>query len=272
MGDLYVEQRGEWEIVARKNWFPGIMIWLDLFWENPPGPPFSKREGGFSTRHLFYWIPRYGQERLRFALTPTQRGRLALVRMRASTRFPFGLFEKSHTCALDQSWIVFPRIQTIALDSLQAAGLNLADEPVGRKGPGTTPFDLRTYQQGDSSKRIHWKSTAKRGYLMVSDMEEESAASQKLWVSHWPSGAAQEPFISFVASLLYSLYAQGRPISLFAPGASFEPERSRAQLKRILTYLALVNPEKETPRAGIKTTRQHVDLVAAWQKAGRWHA
>lgn len=257
-GDFYAGQIAEWDLVAKKSWFPAIAARVEAFWESHP-----------PTHHLFYWVPRYGSRRLRMTLTPKTRGLFRLTSERHSTCFPFGLFEKSHRWPTDQGWVVFPRVHLLSQSLLQAAGANFSDEPAERKGQGAIPFDIRPYQSGDSSKRIHWKSTARRGRLMVTEMEEESAASQRVAVTHWPAGPDLEKFISFVASLIYTLYRQGQPVGLQTPGAVFEAEHSRAQLKRILTYLALVNPEKEQAVPSIDNRRRSIDALAAWKKIGR---
>ena len=252
-GDFYAEQPASWDLVVRTRWFPGIVVWVEAFWGS-----------GDVSRILFYWIPRYGSRSQRVSLTPKRRGLLRLERLRIFTRFPFGLFEKSHPIPSHQSGVVFPRLKVLPLDVLRAGGMNFSDQPAERKGPGAAPFDLREYRMGDSSKRIHWKSSAKRGQWMVTEMEEESALSRQVWVSGWP--ADPESFISFVASLIYTLHRQGLRVGLRTPGAEFEAEASRTHLKKILTYLALVDPAQEQSRvssAGAERTRW-IDALALW--------
>src|SRR5262245_59781725 len=52
VGDFYVGSKAEWDLVARKSWFPGIAVQVEAFWAEHP-----------LTRHLLYWIPRHGTER-----------------------------------------------------------------------------------------------------------------------------------------------------------------------------------------------------------------
>jgi uncharacterized protein (DUF58 family) len=253
--DLYAGQPAEWDLIAHKNWFPAIIARVEAFWP------------GFTTTHLLYWVPRYGSASVRATVTPQKRGKLKLERVRASTRFPFGLFEKAYTLPSNQEFIVFPKVRALPLNQLVSAGLHLADQPSQRKGWGVTPFDLREYRAGDSSKRIHWKSTAKRGALMITEMEEESSAGRSIRVDHWITGEQSEDFISFVASLIYTLHRQGLGVGLHAPGAAFEVDRSRGQLKKILTYLALVDPHTESAISG-PGDRRGIDALALWKKWG----
>src|SRR5258708_650354 len=160
IGDFYPGQTAELELQARKNWFPAVLVYVEGIWRRPKE---------LNTRSLLYWIPRYGTSSLHVALTPERRGRPQLHSIRYATRFPFGLFEKSHQETVNQNWVVFPSVRNLPLEVLRVAGTNLSDRPATQKGPGTIPFDLRDYQVGDSSKRIHWKSSAKRGRLMITE-------------------------------------------------------------------------------------------------------
>jgi uncharacterized protein (DUF58 family) len=251
-GDLYAGRSGEWDLIARKSWFPAIAAWVQASWENQ------------TTRYFLYWVPRYGSASLRFSWTPLKRGRLVLKEVRAYTHFPFGLFEKSHALTSAQDWVVFPRVQRLPLQELLTAGLHLSDQPSARKGWGATPFDLREYRAGDSSKRIHWKSSAKRGALMITEMEEEGSAGRQILVTGWPADRLED-FISFAASLVYTLSQQGLGVGLQTPGAFFALDRSRSQLKKILTYLALVDPDAERPLARPGDIRG-IDALDLWKK------
>src|SRR5207248_5900358 len=78
IGDFYAGQPAEWDLVARKSWFPAVVLQVEAFWGV-----------GEASRHLFYWISRYGTQRQRITLTPERRGVFRLQRLRYSTRFPF---------------------------------------------------------------------------------------------------------------------------------------------------------------------------------------
>jgi uncharacterized protein (DUF58 family) len=84
-------------------------------------------------------------------------------------------------------------------------------------------------------------------------------------VDHWITGDRAEDFISFVASLIYTLHRQGLGVGLWAPGAIIGADRSRGQLKKILTYLALVDPATEQP-LGHSTGTRGINALELWQK------
>ncbi len=253
-GDFYAGQRAELDLMAQKNGFPGVLVQMDLNWDPEA-----------TSRALLPYIARRGRAFQRLAFVPRSRGMLNLKGIRLSTRFPFGLFEKSHSFPTQKSWVVYPSVQMLSRDILRSSGVLQADQPAGRRGQGSIPLDLREFQMGDPGKRIHWKSSAKRGRWMVSEMEEESNSTRWLHVRDWPQGGELEDFISFVASLLYTMHANDVAMGLSAPGAVFHPEISRAHLKNMLTYLALVDPLREAtvpdrgPRGG------GLDALALWR-------
>lgn len=253
-GDFYVGQKAEWDVIAHKKGFPGILLEIQLFW---------KEENISPSRCFFYWVSKSEQEPQRISLVPSRRGYWDLEKVRYATRFPFGLFEKSHFHSRAERWVVFPKVELLSAAVLRAGGLNTADQPAGRRGPGATPFDLREFKAGDSSKRIHWKSSAKRGHWMISEMEEESALSQAIYVSHWPEQC--ESFIAFTASLVYTLHRQGLPVALHTPGVHFPADHSNDHLKRILTYLALVDPNTEKG-ALPHSPSQGINVVNLWER------
>ena len=77
-------------------------------------------------------------------------------------------------------------------------------------------------------------------------MEDEANEGDLLYLDAWPSTmdeTSMEEFISFIASLVFSLYELGRPIGLALPGRYFKPDNSREHLHQILEYLALVDPK-----------------------------
>ncbi len=257
IGDLYVGEPGEMELTVSKSWFPGIILRVQALWSSG------------ETQNLFYWVPRYNARSLRASVRPGRRGWFELKSWKTSTQFPFGLFEKIHQRRSQEKWLVLPHVAMLPMKLLQAAGLNFADAPANRKGLGAIPFDLRAYQTGDSSKRIHWKASARRGLWMVADMEEESAAGEQLNVSRWPVSAESELFISFLASWVFTLYRLGRPFSLHTPDANFPTEHSKAHLKKILTYLALVHPEQNSAQQVARVYARGINAEQLWSQFRR---
>jgi len=262
-GTLYAGEKADLECRATKGWFPGIAVQIESHWQGLP--PLSV---------LAPWIPARGSVPLRVTLVPPRRGHLTLERCRYSTRFPFGLFEKSHTWQMGNEWVVYPHITRLPWQEMERLGRDYSRDTSSRLGQGSVPFVLRDYRTGDAIRQVHWKASARRQRLIVKEMEEEAGEGDLFVLKAWPMDLdpqTMERFISFVASLVFAAYEQGRPVGLALPNASFRPEYSRAQLHRILEKLALVDPYKDriTPPEDIDWNGRVADVVTLWNEWGK---
>jgi uncharacterized protein (DUF58 family) len=265
LGSLYAGEKGLMECSLQKGWFPGIALTVESNWTGLP-----------STMSFVPWIPAHGNVFFRTEITPGRRGHLTLVGCRFSTRFPFGFFQKSHTAKHPHEWVVYPRIRRLPSSFWEQQGENYSRIASNRKGLGSVPFLLRDYREGDPLRQVDWKRSAKRAHLMVKEMEEDTDEGDLFYLEAWPeftTTTETENFISFIASLLFSVYELGRPVGLIVPGHSFPPEASRPHLHRLFEYLALVDPSEDQhlqlPRYSIGRPMQNHDLLTLWRTHGR---
>jgi uncharacterized protein (DUF58 family) len=125
------------------------------------GPRVTRLEGVGSRRMGAYVL-----ERL-------PRGRYELQEATAVLEDPFGLARIEAELDAASTILVYPRL--VELERLFSdAGASL---PEGRRllMHKTSGFDLhsvRDYQEGESLRRVHWRSTAKRARLMVKELED----------------------------------------------------------------------------------------------------
>lgn len=239
LNTLYAGQAGTFICEIQKGRFPGVTVNVQATWQ-----------GADKTHLMVPWVTRHAPQRLLTQVLPHRRGLLRLKNVRASTRFPFGLFEKSHTERRDETFLVFPRLDLIPWTDWPSTGRNAARPTTQLPGPGAAPYMLRNFQPGDPARLVDWKQTAKRRQLMVKEMEDESSGGNLLVVKAWPvsrSAEELEDFISFIASAAFAFYERQEPIGLSSPGTFFRPDHSRRQLHNILSYLALVDPANEKP-------------------------
>lgn len=148
-----------------------------------------------------------------------RRGRHAAGRMTVLTGDPFGLFERRrHTVQADETVVLPRRVPLPAVPGV-AAGGGTSGRPAGRRrGDGTDDVISRTYQPGDAPKRIDWRTSARRGELMV--RQDEQAAAQRLGLAVEPGGdaGAVEWAVVAAASVIAHLSAQGHVVTTMVPG------------------------------------------------------
>src|SRR5262249_45521442 len=132
--------------------------------------------------HLLSWaIPRLAKgESVRFVeeLVRARRCRYALEPIRAVSGYPFGLVERSALLGQGEDLVVLPRLGRIHAGNLR----RFLSEATGGQGrqrrhPRLQPVlaaefhGIRPYQHGDSPRWIHWRTSARRGELMVREFE-----------------------------------------------------------------------------------------------------
>ncbi len=118
-------------------------------------------------------IRRHGRLRGRYLLRRVPRGRYPIEETEVVIEDPFGLESTSVALPTGASILVYPRL--VDVDRLFSE--SGARTPEGRRLLMRRPsgFDLhsvRDYQQGESLRRVHWPTTARRGHLMVKELED----------------------------------------------------------------------------------------------------
>src|SRR5439155_18439398 len=117
------------------------------------------------------------------------------------------------------------------------------------------------YYPGDSYNRIHWRSTARLGRLMVKTFEMDPTSN--VWilldlhkdVRHGAGDDSTEEYgVRIAASLAYHFVRNNRMLGLMMYGAETvieDPARGGHQYGRILEALALASAEGRLPLSNI---------------------
>ncbi len=104
-----------------------------------------------------------------------RRGVYPNARVTITSAAPYGLIRASRQVQLPGEVVVFPRVYNV--DSPAATGVEMISGGQSRGGrrvnTGTHFAGVRAWQAGDSLKQVHWKTTARRGEVMVKTFEEE---------------------------------------------------------------------------------------------------
>lgn len=181
-----------------------------------------------------------------------RRGRYVFTGFRISTKFPFALFRKSRHVDHESEVIVFPELVPLSHlpASLTTAQGDLSQGQRGRRGRF---HGLREYRPGDDPRDIHWRSSARRGQMMVREYEDEAVRQVTIYVDNSLTEAeeddpaqqrALERVVSWAASLSSHYLEQGWAVRLLARGGQVPLSVGVHNAARLLTFLALLPTER----------------------------
>jgi uncharacterized protein (DUF58 family) len=237
--------------VVNKSWF--TKLWLEV--EDPSDLP------GHSARRVISLGPRARRTWRTLSLCG-RRGLYTIGPVRATTSDLFGLFRHSRTFGTPQHVLVYPRgveLTSFAVPSAHLPGEGRFRRPTYTITPNASA--VREYLPGDSLNRIHWRSSARVGELMVKLFELDPASD--IWVVLDLQGTVQagegddgteEQAVRVAASISRYFLLANRTVGFLALGARFhveEPERGLSQYTRILEALAVARAEGDVPLADL---------------------
>jgi len=256
------------EVIEVRNTAFLPKIWLEV--EDPSGLP------GHRSRRIVSIPPR--RSRNWIVTTPLlRRGLYEWGPLTVTAVDPFGIFRRSRTFGEAQQILVYPPV--VDLPHFQAPPANLPGEGrFRRRTHYITPnaAGVREYAPGDAFNRIHWRSTARTGELMVKTFELDPASD--IWVIldlerrvHVGSGddSTEEYAVRIAASVARHYIIANRPAGLMQFGRDLrilEPERGQNQLTRILETLATASAVGDAPLGALLLEEQrrfgrHTTLV-----------
>lgn len=185
---------------------------------------------------------------LSYSLVASRRGRLRLDGICAGTEFPFGLFMKRAFYQLGDTVIVCPEFKPINEKLLQGLLTAGAEHSVHRWGHGNDLYNLRLYQAGDDSRKIHWPTTARTSQLTVRETEAEDQRRAVVYVptvapaSH---DAVFEEAVSIAASIIRLLAQRGYSLQLVVGSSRSVFGQGDLHFLELLRMLALC--ERQSP-------------------------
>jgi uncharacterized protein (DUF58 family) len=187
---------------------------------------------------------------------------------------PLGLAERCTELVGPGRLVVHPRIRPVlALPGSSTHQARHGAVHPARAARGDDFFALREYEVGDDLRRVHWRSTARLGDLML--RQDEVRFSQVATVLlDTRAGAHQgdsfERALSVAASVAAALVEDGRRLRFVTTGgfeAAFDEGRPGAPVGHlqqrwatVLEHLALVTPDSGGPAAfalAVESIRRH---------------
>ena len=195
-----------------------------------------------------------------YLLTEVPRGRYPVESSEVVIEDPFGLERIQVPLSRSESLLVYPRIVEIDRLFSESGG----QTPGGRRFLlrrmiGFELHSVREYEQGESLRRVHWPSTARRGELMVKELEDsprdETAVLLDADATAVVGEAPESTFelqVRAAGSILKAHARRGRRASLIVNTRDRAYQRVHSfdgDWKRALELLAAVEPNGHTGAA-----------------------
>jgi uncharacterized protein (DUF58 family) len=187
-----------------------------------------------------------------YQMLPERRGKLIFTEFRVFTRFPFGLFSKSLTIEAPAESLAYPAVEPVAVPVNFGAARGGGETVRGPGGTGASAAGLREFIDGDSVRRIHWRSSLRHRQLLVTEIESEHEAEVEVHL-HTRGIDAGDPFerrVSWAASEIVALLDCDNRVSLRTDGPCFAADTGTHHRARLLSFLALVQPEPQLAAEG----------------------
>jgi uncharacterized protein (DUF58 family) len=128
--------------------------------------------GGLGERDVA--VPRDGKRlRTAYRVRRVPRGRYRFSDAQVAIEDPFGLARREQPLPDTGTLLVYPRLTRLAsLFSERGLRSHGAGRVLLRRPTGFELHSVRDYQSGESLRRVHWPSTARRQQLMVKELED----------------------------------------------------------------------------------------------------
>jgi uncharacterized protein (DUF58 family) len=209
-----------------------------------------------------------GEEaRAAYRFPTDRRGRYEVGPLRATLTDPFGLVATTRRVLAAEEVIVYPRVHDIVAPP-EIGGLDLdRDHPFvrARVEPTGEFMTLRDYAPGDDLRHVHWKSTARRGNLMMRQNETRRRAPVLLVLDVRPGAhdrATFERAVEACASIATALHNKGRPFDVVWSTGTLIGTAGRRHLVTVMDELAIVQPHGPE-RLVVGTTRRRSSALIA---------
>ncbi len=182
------------------------------------------------------------------------RGKYFIGPMTVRLSDPFGLVELNRAFTSTTSLVVTPRVFQLPAIPLSGAWTGSGDNrPRAFASGSAEDVTVREYRRGDDLRRVHWRSSAHAGELMVRREEQPWQSRATLFLdnrrsSHRGSGAASsmEHAVTIAASIAVHLVQRGFVVRLVTavgeePGGSWHEHGAlAAETGPLLESLAVV--------------------------------
>jgi uncharacterized protein (DUF58 family) len=257
-------------------------VTVDLVLEREPGVPLAavvahERAGKLAEQEVELRSRGRGRHAGSYRLHDVPRGRHGFAPVRLTITDPFELAEAELSLDERQALVVYPRLTE--LDRLffdGGAGPEHGRRLLLRRPVGFELHSVREYQQGESLRRVHWPSTARRGALMVKELEDSPRDEVAVLldgdaaaVVGSPPDSSFDTAVRVAGSILLAQLRRGRRCVLALNTANREVQTVSSdgpEWQRVLELLAAAEPDASRPagvllESGVSPATRSLELV-----------
>ena len=210
---------------------------------------------GNRPRFVLEGIRRGWRRHVTYQVRSDVRGRFEIGPMTVRVNDPFGLVELGRSFASTVPLVVTPRIVPLPPIPVSGALLGSGDNrPRAFAAGSAEDVTVREYRQGDDLRRVHWRSSAKVGELMVRREEQPWQSRATLFldnrtIAHQGHGVASslEVAVSAAASIAVHLSQRGFAVRLVTahgedPSTVWHDRAASTNTGPLLESLAVLEP------------------------------
>ncbi len=225
-----------WRLENRKRWIPSFSIWIE------------EMDGDIADPVYLHRIPAYSSMQVDVTYLFKRRGVCRLKGFLVSTRFPFGLFLKKRFLRQREELLIYPSVRPVGGGYHRGTGLHDGGS-VRIRGRGRELYGLRDYIEGEDSRLIHWKSSAKVSRLLMKEHEREDGRKVMVYLNNSQPHPIPPDFeerfeylVEEAASIVSTLIKKGYLVGLCYRMGRIPVRGGTAHLYRVMKALATVTP------------------------------
>jgi uncharacterized protein (DUF58 family) len=197
-----------------------------------------------------------------YVLPKLPRGRYSFPEARAVLEDPFGLERIEVALPAAGAVVVYPRLAELdGLFSEGGLGLHEGRRLLLRRPAGFDLHSVREYEEGESLRKVHWRSTAHRGQLMVKELQDSPRDEVAVFLDAQAAGVVGTPLdssfdvqVRAAGSILQVHARRGRRALLVISSRVVESARVHSfegDWRGALELLAAAEPTGERPAAAL---------------------
>jgi uncharacterized protein (DUF58 family) len=196
-----------------------------------------------------------GSRELSYQIRSDTRGKFIIGPLRVRVADAFGLVEISRSFSTTSTLVVTPKIYPLPRAAAPSSWLGEGDGGMRTiSAIGEDDAAPRAYQNGDALRRVHWRSTARYGELMVRREEHQWRNSASVFLdtrrlAHVGTGSSAtfEFAVSAAASIGAHLTGEGFRARLITEAGEIAPRGTFQD--SLLDMLAVISPSREVSLA-----------------------